>query len=150
MRRREFLGLLGTGTAWPMVAHTQPAGLSTVGFLDSRTSDGMASRLAGFRRGLKEIGLVEGENVSVAYGWAEDQHQRLPALAADLVHQGVSVIVTTGGPPAAFAARAATTTVPVVFLVGGDPTELGLVSSLARPTGNLTGVNLFNTELESK
>jgi putative ABC transport system substrate-binding protein len=124
--------------------------MPVIGLLDSRSPEVMGSRLIGFRRGLKEVGFVEGENVSIVYRWAENQHDRLPALATDLVRQGVSVLATTGGPPAAFAAKAATTTVPIVFLVGEDPARLGLVASLSRPIGNLTGVNLFNSELEPK
>jgi putative ABC transport system substrate-binding protein len=110
----------------------------------------MASRLAGFRQGLKEVGLAEGENVKIEYRWADNKADHLPEMAAELVRLRSAVIVTTGGPPAALAAQAATTTIPVVFLVGEDPTRLGLVSSLTRPSGNLTGINLFANELEAK
>ncbi|TMJ35396.1 MAG: ABC transporter substrate-binding protein [Alphaproteobacteria bacterium] len=109
----------------------------------------MASRLAAFHKGLKEVGLVEGENVTIVYRWAEDRLDRLPEMASELARQA-TVIVTTGGPPAAFAAKAATTTVPIVFLVGEDPTRLGLVTSIARPSGNLTGINMLANELEAK
>jgi putative ABC transport system substrate-binding protein len=109
----------------------------------------MASRLAAFRQGLKEVGLVEGENVTIIYRWAEDRVDRLPEMASELARQA-TVIVTTGGPPAALAAKAATTTIPIVFLVGEDPTRLGLVTSLARPSGNLTGINMLANELEAK
>ncbi|MEI8154500.1 MAG: ABC transporter substrate-binding protein, partial [Hyphomicrobiales bacterium] len=121
-----------------------------LGFLDSRSSEAMASRLSAFRQALREAGFVEGENLKIEYRWAENQVDRLPEMAADLVRQKAAVIVTTGGPPAALAAKAATTTIPVVFLVGEDPTRLGLVSSLTRPSGNLTGINLFANELEAK
>src|SRR5262249_3469775 len=121
-----------------------------IGFLDSRASQAMASRLGAFRQGLKELGFFEGENVSVVYRWAENRLDRLPEMAAELVRRQVAVIVTTGGPTSAFAAKAATTTIPIVFLVGEDPVRLGLVSSLARPSGNLTGINLLTNELEAK
>jgi putative ABC transport system substrate-binding protein len=121
-----------------------------IGFLDSRSSDAMGSRLGGFRQGLKELGFAEGENVAVAYRWAEDRLDRLPEMAAELVSRQPTVIVTTGGPTTALAAKAATTTIPIVFLVGEDPTRLGLVGSVARPSGNLTGINLFANELEAK
>src|SRR5262245_41067022 len=137
MRRREFITLLGGATVWPLAGRAQQSAMPVVGFLDSRSSDGMASRLASFRQGLTEVGLVEGENVTIIYRWAENRVDRLPEMASELARQA-TVIVTTGGPPAAFAAKAATTTIPIVFLVGEDPTRLGLVTSLARPSGNLT------------
>src|SRR5262245_30267981 len=150
MRRRQFITLLGgAAVAWPLAARAQQAAMPVIGFLDSRSSDGMTSRLAAFRQGLKEVGLVEGENVTIIYRWAEDRVDRLPEMASELARQA-TVIVTTGGPPAAFAAKAATTTIPIVFLVGDDPTRLGLVSSLARPGGNLTGINMLANELEAK
>jgi putative ABC transport system substrate-binding protein len=138
------------GAAWPLVTRAQQPAAPVIGLLDSRSPEAMGNRLIGFRRGLKETGFVEGDNVSILYRWAENQYDRLPALAADLVRQGISVLATTGGPPAAFAAKAATNTIPIVFLVGQDPVRLDLVTSLARPTENLTGVNLFNAELEPK
>ena len=150
MRRRDFIALIGGAVAvWPLAARAQQPILPVIGFLDSRSSDGMASRLAAFRQGLKEVGLVEGENVTIIYRWAEDRVDRLPEMASELARQA-TVIVTTGGPPAAFAAKAATTTIPIVFLVGEDPTRLGLVTSLARPSGNLTGINMLANELEAK
>jgi putative ABC transport system substrate-binding protein len=149
VRRRQFITLLGGAAAWPLAARAQQAAMPVIGFLDSRSSDGMTSRLASFRQGLKEVGLVEGENVAIIYRWAEDRVDRLPEMASELAQQA-TVIVTTGGPPAAFAAKAATTTIPIVFLVGEDPARLGLVTSLARPGGNLTGINLLANELEAK
>jgi putative tryptophan/tyrosine transport system substrate-binding protein len=149
MKRRDFLTLLGGAAAWPLAARAQQPAMPVIGFLDSRSSDGMASRLAAFRQGLKEVGLVEGENVTIIYRWAEDRVDRLPEMASELARQA-AVIVTTGGPPSAFAAKAATTTIPIVFLVGDDPTRLGLVTSLARPGGNLTGINMLANELEAK
>jgi putative ABC transport system substrate-binding protein len=151
VRRREFITLLGgTAASWPLAARAQQPAMPVIGFLDSRSSDAMASRLAGFRQGLKEVGLAEGENVKIEYRWADNKADHLPEMAAELVRLRSAVIVTSGGPPAALAAKAATTTIPVVFLVGEDPTRLGLVGSLTRPSGNLTGINLFANELEAK
>jgi ABC-type uncharacterized transport system substrate-binding protein len=121
-----------------------------LGFLDSRPLQAMTSRLGAFRQGLKEAGFAEGENVSVVYRWAENRLERLSEMATELVRRQAAVIVTTGGPTAAFAAKAATATISIVFLVGEDPVRLGLVSSLSRPTGNLTGINMFANELEAK
>ena len=151
MKRREFITLLGGAavTAWPCTAHAQ-ATMPVIGFLDSRSSDAMTSRLAAFRQGLKAVGFAEGENVKIEYRWAENKADRLPEMAAELVRLRSAVIVTTGGASSALAAKAATTTIPVVFLVGEDPTRIGLVSSLTRPDGNLTGVNLYANELEAK
>jgi putative ABC transport system substrate-binding protein len=126
MRRREVIAALGGAAAWPLAARAQQA-MPVIGFLDGRSPEGMASRLASFRQGLKEVGLVEGENVTIIYRWAEDRVERLPEMASELARQA-TVIVTTGGPPAAFAAKAATTTIPIVFLVGEDPARLGLVT----------------------
>ena len=150
MRRRQFLGLVGGAAAWPLAAPAQQPTMPVIGLLDSRSSDAMAGRLAGFRQGLKEVGFVEGENIKIEYRWAENKTDRLPELATDLVRLRSAVIVTSGGPPAALAAKAATTTIPIVFGVGEDPTRLGLVDSLTRPSGNLTGINLFANELEAK
>jgi len=150
MRRREFITLTGgLAVGWPLVAYTQPVATPVIGFLDPRTPEVVAARLRGFRQGLKESGYVEGENVTIAFGWGEDQIDRLPSLATDLVRRPVAAIVASG-PPSAFAARAATTTIPIVFLVGNDPVQLGLATSLSRPGGNLTGINIFNSELASK
>ena len=114
MKRREFITLLSGAAAWPLAARAQQPAMPVIGFLDSRSSDGMASRLAAFRQGLKEVGLVEGENVTIIYRWAEDRVDRLPDMASELARQA-TVIVTTGGPPAAFAAKAATTIIPIFF-----------------------------------
>jgi ABC-type uncharacterized transport system substrate-binding protein len=150
MKRRQFITLLGGAAAtWPLAARAQQPVMPVIGFLDSRSSDGMASRLAAFRQGLREVGFIEGENVRIVYRWAEDRVDHLPEMAGELAKQA-TVIVTTGGPPAAFAAKTATTTIPIVFLVGEDPTRLGLVTSLARPSGNLTGINMLANELEAK
>jgi putative tryptophan/tyrosine transport system substrate-binding protein len=151
MRRREFLGMLGGGvTVWPpLVARAQPPAMPVIGFLHPTSPDTPADRLRGFRLGLKDTGYVEGENVTIEYRWADGQNDRLPALAAELARRRVAVIATIGNVPA-FAVKAATTTIPIVFVVAEDPVMLGLVASLSRPGGNLTGVNVFNAELTAK
>lgn len=150
MRRRDFIkAIAGSAAAWPLDARAQQQTMPVIGFLDSRSSDSMADRLTAFRIGLKDTGYVEGENVIIAYRWAENRIERLPELAADLVRRKVAVI-STAGPPAAFAAKAATTEIPIFFVVAEDPVALGLVTSLARPTGNLTGINILNSELVTK
>jgi putative ABC transport system substrate-binding protein len=151
LRRREFIAVLGSAAiAWPLTAQAQQSGMPVIGFLDSRSPDALMDRLRGFRQGLKDIGYVEGENVVIIYRWAENQLNRLPALAGDLVRRKVAVIVTTGGSAVGLAAKGATTTIPIVFLSAEDPVKLGLVSSLGRPEGNLTGINFFNAELAAK
>ena len=151
MRRREFITLIGgAAVTWPLSAGAQQSAIPVIGFLDPRSPEGVLNRLRGLREGLKETGFVEGENVTVEYRWAENQVDRLPELAADLVRRQAAVIIASGGRAATLAAKAATTTIPVVFLTSEDPVRLGLVASLARPGGNLTGINFFNTELATK
>ena len=151
IRRREFITLVGgAAAAWPIAARAQQPAMAAIGVLHTQSPDPIEHLLRGFRQGLRDAGYVEGENVAIVYRWAENEIDRLPALAADLVHRRVSVIVTFGGPPSALAAKAATTTIPIVFTINEDPIKLGLVSSFARPDGNLTGINFFNTELVAK
>ena len=150
MKRRDFTLLGGAIVAWPHAARAQQAAMPAIGFLDGRSVDSLTDRLRAYRQGLKDVGYVEGENVTIIYRWAENQVDRLPDLAAELVHRPVAVIVASGGPNVVFAAKAATTTIPILFLTAEDPVRLGLVASLARPGGNLTGINFLNRELVSK
>jgi putative ABC transport system substrate-binding protein len=151
MKRREFMALLGGAAAmWPLAARAQQPAMPVIGFLNSTSPEAIADRLRGFHRGLKESGYVDGENVTIAYRFGENQNDRLPALAGELVQRRVNVIVAGTAPTATLAAKAATTTIPIVFLVSDDPVKLGFVGSLARPGSNLTGVNFFNAELNAK
>ena len=150
MRRREFLATVGAAAAWPAATQGQPASIPVIGFLNAASPDGYAERLRGFRQGLKDARFVENENVAVEYRWAENQTDRLQAMASELVRRQVAVIVATGGNSAVDAAKAATNTIPILFVTPDDPLKLGYVTSMARPNSNLTGINFLGTELNAK
>lgn len=150
MRRREFIALVGSAATWPLAAHAQQPAMPVIGFLHSGSPATYVSQLRMFRQSLKEVGYIEGQNVTIEYRWAEDQIARLPTLAAELAQRQVSVIVAGGSPASALAAKSVTTTIPIVFMNAADPVAIGLVKSFNRPGGNVTGATLLSTELLSK
>jgi putative ABC transport system substrate-binding protein len=151
MRRRDVIASLAGAAAWPLAARGQPSPpMPTIGFLNSSSPGPWQPFVSAFHKGLNETGYVEGRNIAVEYRWAEGHYDQLPKLAADLVRRNVAVIVSTGGHGPTFAATAATSTIPIVFTIGADPVKLGLVGSLNRPGGNVTGVGLFITQMASK
>jgi putative ABC transport system substrate-binding protein len=150
MRRREFIAGLGGAAAWPLAAWAQRPKVPVVGFLGATEPEPNAQYVGRLRQGLKETGFVEGENLAIEYRWAEGRYDRLPALAADLVRRQVAVIVPIGGAPPTLAAKGATSTIPIVFNMGGDPVRLGVVASLSRPGGNVTGVAMLVVEIQAK
>src|SRR6516165_8557295 len=150
MRRREFITLLGgTATAWPLAARTEQPAVPVIGVLDFRYPGAVENRLRGFHQGLKEAGYIEGENVTILYRWADDRLDRLPLLAAELVSRSVAAIFTAGL-PSALATKVATTTIPIIFAVGSDPVQFSLATSLSRPGGNLTGIDILTSEIAAK
>jgi ABC-type uncharacterized transport system substrate-binding protein len=150
MRRREFITLVSAITAWPLTARAQQLTKPVIGYLNGASAAEFPHLLAGFRRGLSETGYVEGSNITIEYRYADGRYDRLPALAVDLVGRQVSVIVATAGTPTIRAAKTATSTIPIVFVIGGDPVMFGIVASLSRPGGNITGITLVVSEIAAK
>src|SRR5215470_8015771 len=150
MRRRDFIMLFGAAAAWPLSARAQQPTMPIVGFVSGRSANTSVREVGAFHKGFNETGYVEGQNATIEYHWLEGQYDRLPPLMADFVRRRVAVIATLGSNPAALAAKAATTTRPIVFSVGEDAVKMGLVTSLARPGGNATGINFFNAEVGAK
>ena len=151
MRRRDFIKVtVGSAAAWPLAARAQQTAMPVVGYLGSTTSEMSTKRLAAFRKGLRDAGFEEGQNVAIEFRWADGHEERMPELVADLVRRGVAVIVAPASTAGALAAKAATTTIPIVFATGSDPVALGLVPSLSRPGGNVTGVTILGVELTAK
>jgi putative ABC transport system substrate-binding protein len=150
IRRREFIALLGGATAWPVVARAQQSAVAVIGFLNSTSPGPAAPLVTAFRNALARQGHIEGRNVAIEYRWAEGRYERLPAMASDLVSRNVALIAATGGVVTAKAAMSATSSVPILFIAGLDPVHEGLVTSIARPTGNATGVSVYSAELGKK
>src|SRR5262249_49184451 len=148
--RREFITLLGGAAAWPIASRAQQPSSPVIGFLTPTSPEVLTEPMRSFRQALKDAGYVEGESIAIEYRFADNQPERLPEMAAELVKRRVAVIVVTGGPTSALAAKAATAAIPIIFVVAEDPVSLGLVASLARPGGNLTGVNILAAELTAK
>jgi putative ABC transport system substrate-binding protein len=150
MQRRDFIKVVASSAVtWPLTARAQQPAIPVIGYLDSRSPEAVQNRLRGFHQGLKEARYIEGENVTILYRWADDRTDRLPLLAAELVSRSVAAIFTAGI-PSALAAKAATTTIPIIFVVGSDPVQIGLATSLSRPGGNLTGIDVFTAQIGAK
>jgi putative ABC transport system substrate-binding protein len=150
MRRREFITLLGSAAVWPLAARAQQPALPVIGYIGSSSAEVNVKRVSAFHKGLGDTGFVEGRNVTIEFRWAQGREERMPDLVADLIRRGVAVIATPANTAGALAAKAATSTIPIVFGAGGDPVGLGLVDSMNRPGGNVTGVNILNVELTAK